>query len=134
MLAVDMLNPSKALHDRSDRTIDKITLIAKQEGYGGLLVRNMGAYRSTEPKVLLECADPVGPLNVEVLAMNLTAARVAAWGRIPPRIASRLHVPMWRASSRCTHVFQWTDKAPFIGRHPLFLKNATKLIPIEARP
>ena len=130
MVSVDMFNPSKATHETSDRTVDKCILIAKAEGFGGLIVRNMGAYRSTDPDALLECLDPVGPLNLEVLEMRLTDVRIAAWGRIPKPIATRLQRTLWRAGRRCTHVFAWTERAPFVGRHPLYLKNATKLIPI----
>jgi hypothetical protein len=134
MMGVDMFNPSTATHEKGDRTVDKCILIAKQEGFGGILVRNMGAYRSTDPDALLVCADPVGPLNLDVLAMELTPVRVAAWGRIPNKIAVRLHVPMWRAITRCTHVFAWTERSPHVGRHPLYLPNATKLLPIGAMP
>ncbi len=134
MLGIVMENPSRASHEVSDRTVDKCILIAKQEGFGGVLVRNIAAFRSTYPKDLLECHDPVGPLNCDVLRMPLTETTVSAWGRLAKPIAQRLHVPLWRAESRCTHVFQWTEKAPFIGRHPLFLKNSTRLMPIESRP
>lgn len=131
VLSVDMFNPSTASHEKNDPTVTKCVTIAVAEGFGGLLVRNLAAYRATEPKDLLRCHDPVGPLNREVLEMPLTPTRVAAWGRIPKPIARRLTMTMWRAQERCTHVFQWTDKAPFVGRHPLFLKNASHLIPIR---
>lgn len=131
ILGVDMMNPSSASHEKPDKTIDKCMLLAKQEGFGGLLVRNISAYRSTDPKALLTCMDPIGPRNREILEMNLTMTRVMAWGRIPGPIAKRLQRTLWRAERRCTHVFQWTDKPPLVGRHPLYLKNATRLIPIE---
>lgn len=134
MMSVTMFNPSKATHETSDRTVDKCILIAKQEGFGGLLVRNISAYRSTDPDGLLEAVDPIGPLNADVLAQEFTEVRVAAWGRIPARIASRLTRTLWRAERRCTHVFGWTEKAPFVGRHPLYLKNSTRLIPIDRSP
>lgn len=57
-----------------------------------------------------------------------------AWGRIGKATAARLLRTQWRAEHRCTHVFAWTEKAPFVGRHPLYLKNESKLLPIASRP
>jgi hypothetical protein len=74
--------------------------------------------------------DPLGPLNLAVLQHELVETRVGAWGRIPAKIASRLTPTLFGAIRRCTHVFAWTDKAPFVPRHPLYLKNETRLIPI----
>jgi hypothetical protein len=128
MMGVTMLNPSKAMHDRSDRTVDKCVLIAKQEGFGGLLVRNLSAYRSTDPEGLLEPSDPIGHLNLWVLKCELLEVRVGAWGRIPAKIASRLTPTLFGAIRRCTHVFQWTDRPPRVPRHPLYLRNETRLI------
>lgn len=134
MITVTMCNPSRATHEQSDRTVDKVCLIAKQEGFGGIIVKNISAYRSTDPNGMLEPIDPVGPLNLDVLEAPYTDVRVAAWGRIPPKIAARLSRPMFGAQRRCTHVFAWTTTAPFVGRHPLYLPNATKLIPIAGAP
>jgi len=134
MVTVTMWNPSKATHEVLDPTVKKVLLIARAEGFGGVIVKNLSAYRSTDPKGLLIPGDPVGPLNMAVLMDHMTEVRVGAWGRIPMPIARRLQVPMFRAESRCTHVFAWTDVAPFVPRHPLFLKNSTRLIPIERTP
>jgi hypothetical protein len=134
VLSVDMLNPSTATEEVNDPTVSKCVTIAVAEKFGALVVRNLAGYRATDPKELLVCNDPVGPLNRDVLSLGLTDTRVGAWGRIGKRTASRLQTTLWRAERRCTHVFQWTDKAPFVPRHPLFLKNATRLIPIASKP
>lgn len=133
ILSCTMLNPSKATHERSDRTVDKVLLIARHEGFGGVVVRNLGAFRATDPKEMMAAEDAVGPLNPMALEMVFGPARVMAWGRLSAAAARKL--PTWfQEKRRCTHVFQWTDKEPWVGRHPLYLKNATKLIPIEVTP
>lgn len=77
-----MLNPSTADHNRDDRTISRCVGFARDWGYGGLLVGNLFALRSTKPAKLYICDDPVGPCNDA--ALRDMAAQVdlivAAWG------------------------------------------------------
>ena len=77
-----MLNPSTADAIQDDRTISRCIAFARQWGYGGLLVGNLFALRSTDPKALRRSDDPVGPLNDgALLDMAENAALViAAWG------------------------------------------------------
>ena len=49
-----MLNPSTADAMKDDNTIRKIVKISNHNGYGGLYVGNMYAYRATNPKELFE--------------------------------------------------------------------------------
>lgn len=77
-----MLNPSTADHNRDDRTISRCVGFARKWGYGGLLVGNLFALRSTNPANLHISDDPVGPYNDA--ALRDMAAQVdmvvAAWG------------------------------------------------------
>lgn len=79
VFSIVMLNPSTADHAVDDPTIRKCIHFAKQEGCGALLVRNLFAWRATDPKELRGVADPAGPRNEEVLRLDpMFAVRVAA--------------------------------------------------------
>ena len=62
-LAIVMLNPSTADADKDDHTIRRCVSLAAFNGYGGIHVVNLFAYRATFPLELREAADPVGPDN-----------------------------------------------------------------------
>lgn len=77
-----MLNPSTADENASDPTATRCLNYAKRWGYGGLIVTNLFAYRSTDPGRLKLAGDPVGEHNAHAI---LYAARqsqivVCAWG------------------------------------------------------
>lgn len=77
-----MLNPSTADEVENDRTIRKCIRFANGWGYGGLYVGNLFAYRSTDPKHLLEVENPFGENNNDHL-MEMSAyckVMVCAWG------------------------------------------------------
>lgn len=77
-----MLNPSTADETVNDPTVERCQRRATAAGAGGLLVGNLFALRSTDPRGLYTCADPVGPENdAALLAMGARAdAIVLAWG------------------------------------------------------
>lgn len=81
-LVVIGLNPSTADQTQDDPTIARCTVRAERWGFGGLVMLNLFAYRSTQPGVMLRQADPIGPANDVALA-ELTRDRqlvIAAWG------------------------------------------------------
>jgi hypothetical protein len=77
-----MLNPSTADADVDDATIRKCIGFSQRWGYGGIVVVNLFALRSTDPKQLYMAVDPIGPRNPEFLRKVIPAAAlvVAAWG------------------------------------------------------
>jgi len=81
-VAFIMLNPSTADETANDPTVRRCIGYAKDWGYGTLLVGNIFALRSTDPKQLYEHTAPVGPDNDDHLqSINETAERtIAAWG------------------------------------------------------
>ena len=86
-LVVIGLNPSTADEDTRDPTVTRCINYAKAWGFGTLWMLNLFAYRATDPKVMREAADPIGPRNGEVLltecaeAFHLRAGMIlCAWG------------------------------------------------------
>jgi hypothetical protein len=76
------LNPSIADAEIDDPTLKRCITFAKAWGCGGLLLGNLFAYRATNPRVLRQVSDPVGPEN-DVWLGRLRAQAdlvVAAWG------------------------------------------------------
>jgi hypothetical protein len=57
------LNPSTADEVKDDPTVRRCIGYAKRWGFGGLIMTNIFAFRSTDPNALVELDDPVGPRN-----------------------------------------------------------------------
>jgi len=70
-----MLNPSTADADNDDPTIRRCKTFAAAWGYNELIVVNLFAQRTTEPRELFKADDPVGPDNHQWV---LKAAEMAA--------------------------------------------------------
>jgi hypothetical protein len=86
-LAFIMLNPSTADAEVDDPTIRRCMAFARRDGFGGIVVANLFAFRATDPAALKTAADPVGPDNDIGLRLNLLTSPiraadlvVAAWG------------------------------------------------------
>lgn len=81
-VAFIMLNPSTATAEVDDPTIRRCVGFARAWGYDTLEVVNLFARRATDPGVLYEVEDPVGPENDRHLLEVCSNARlvVAAWG------------------------------------------------------
>jgi hypothetical protein len=77
-----MLNPSTADALKDDPTVAKCGRFARRWGFGSLHVLNIFAFRSTDPDVLPNVADPVGPDNDAHIRDTVSGAGlvVAAWG------------------------------------------------------
>ncbi len=81
-LAFLMLNPSTADASQDDPTIRRCIGFAKAWGFGSLIVGNLFALRSTDPKALYSHSDPIGPDNDRHLLAIAKSARkiICAWG------------------------------------------------------
>lgn len=75
------LNPSTADAKVEDNTSRVCINYAKKWGYGGLLIGNLFAYRSTDKSALYKVSDPVGPENDKWLKriQSQAALVVCAW-------------------------------------------------------
>lgn len=76
------LNPSYADAEKDDRTVTSCIGYATSWGYGGLIMANLFAFRSTDPGALWEAEDPIGQENDRWLLRlsHTTDMTVAAWG------------------------------------------------------
>lgn len=125
-----MMNPSTADPLVDDPTVAKCGRYARTWGYGGLLVGNTFAYRSTDKRRLAEVPDPVGPENdAHLIAMAKSAAMVVfAYGqpghptlRARGSQVARLLV---EKAGITPHVLRLAkDGTPF---HPLYLKESLR--------
>jgi hypothetical protein len=128
-----MLNPSRADAVDNDPTATRCIGYSKAWGYGGLLITNIFALRSTDPAALKSAADPVGPDNdrhvVEVARSSSLV--VAAWGA-HPGIEGRVRaVRRMLADAGVTLHCLALTKGGHPG-HPLFLRGGLVPIKMEA--
>ncbi len=94
------LNPSTADAEKEDNTSRVCINYAKRWGYGGLLLGNLFAFRSTDQSALHTAKDPIGPENNAWLQKLQSQAALV--------------------------VCAWTDTGAYLGRDKFvlsFLKN-----------
>lgn len=86
-----MLNPSTATDTEDDPTIRRCIGFSKRWGFPGLTVVNLFAARATNPALLREMSDPIGPSNNYVISAHAVHAPriVAAWGAEAGRYPDR---------------------------------------------
>ena len=126
-----MLNPSIADANEDDPTIRRCMGFARSWGLGGILVLNLYALRSTDPKALWSHEDPIGPDNFRYLTDALSAACffgtpvVAAWGAN----AKPLRTEAFKSLARDRGVALQSLGTTKAGapRHPLYIKGDTEL-------
>lgn len=80
-----LMNPSKADANRDDPTTTFCMNVAERDGFGRMLTLNLYAVVGTDPKILTEAKDPIGPHNDDYITRTLAKRRpgdriVCAWG------------------------------------------------------
>jgi len=131
-----MLNPSTADWLVDDPTIGRCIEFARRDGYGGIAVANVFAFRATSPKKLARADDPVGPLNAGTISKLAQEAflddvpMVCAWGAhamaVEPAKAVLQTIADGGAKTVCLGVNK--DGSP---RHPLYVRGDQPLVPYE---
>lgn len=124
-----LLNPSTADELLNDPTVSRCIHRAKVLGYKHLIVVNLFAFRSTDPKALYKEKDPIGPENDSWILKCCGKADliVAGWGA---------HGIL---DHRGLDVRNMLERFPLmcLGRtkggepkHPLYIPNAAELVPL----
>ena len=134
MMAWVMLNPSTADGQVDDPTITRCINFADAWGFGGFMVYNLFAYRSTSPRNLWLVNDPVGVENSRWVreAANYPLV-VAAWGTSTAvQLLHRRQVPHHAEMSSALntlnlHCLGTTKNGS--PRHPLYLRKDTTPVP-----
>jgi hypothetical protein len=117
------LNPSTADENVDDPTIRRCIGFAMDWGYGGLVMTNLFAFRSTDPKGLTAVDDPVGPKNDEFLEFWACAGTpLAAWGAHPMAQGRSLDVIRMLHYLEVECLGFTKGGAP---RHPLYVPKTT---------
>ena len=119
------LNPSTADAKLDDPTIRRCVGFAKLWGFSWLLMGNVYAFRSTDPKSLQTVKNPVGPRNRDELdkMMAVSELVIVAWGN-NPLTAEAKEIANWVVKQ---------DKVKCLGqnkngtpKHPLYLAASTE--------
>lgn len=122
------LNPSTADETLDDPTIRRCLGFAKAWGFGGLLMLNIFALRSTDPRQLLKVEDPIGPENNDRLQRGVTVSElvVAAWG-VHGVVGNRGRDVIELLADQTTLMCLGRTKDGY-PKHPLYLPSSAELV------
>lgn len=131
-MPIVMLNPSTADAELDDPTIRRCMSFARREGYGGIFVVNLYAFRATDPKELTRVPFPHGGDNAYWLDIVLDQKHspvLCAWGANADADTARNFVAAANGyGTRLVCLGKTKDGSP---RHPLYVKSGQ---PFEAFP
>jgi len=117
------LNPSTADETNDDPTMRRCIRFSKDLGYGGFIMGNIFAYRSTDPHKLKKINNPVGNKNNYWLKkLNDEAGMtIAAWGTHGKYLDRGIKVKSLITNLYCLRITK--DGYP---SHPLYLPSTLK--------
>lgn len=128
-----MCNPSYGDATMDDPTILQCMRFARRDGYSGIVIGNVHAHISHDPRTLSSEKDPFGPDNREHLtaiiqnAKRLSIPVICAWGIIgtPGAKRSRL-IDMLKSEGVPLKCLGYTQE--IYPRHPLYVKKTTPFV------
>lgn len=114
------MNPSTADETTDDPTIRRCINFAKSWGYGGILVANLFAFRSTNPQRLYTEQDPVGSANDFYIKeySDKSKLTIACWGNHGNFINRSEEVCKLVNSLYCLDINKSGEP-----KHPLYVKH-----------
>lgn len=136
LLIFVMLNPSTATARLDDPTIRRCMGFARRDGYGGIIVVNLFAFRSPSPEVMKAAADPIGPLNTRILqhafeyAVTQNADVIAGWG-VHGDFKDQDYAVVQQAEITGVIAKCLGKSKGGHPRHPLYLKGDQPVLPLR---
>ena len=117
------LNPSTADEVKNDPTIRRCIGFAKDWGYGGVMIANIFAFRSTSPERMKNHKEPVGKENDWWIIQLAESAEmvIAAWGNHGTFLNRYQQVQNNLNHMKCMGLTSQNQP-----RHPLYLRRDTK--------
>lgn len=130
MVAFIGLNPSTATEEQNDPTVRRCIGYAQAWKFGGMVMLNAFAYRSTDPLALRKLPDPNGPMNDVYLREWATKADMilACYGTHAMYRGRYREVKALLSDQKVYHLGVTKDGHP---KHPLYLR--ANLLPQEWR-
>ncbi len=129
-----MLNPSTADAGHDDATLRRCIDFSRRLGFDELVISNLFALRSTDPRGLLRAPNPVGPDNDAWITRRCEQAdmTLVAWGAGPkrarPLLADRAAWVLTVVKDpRCLSI-----TADGMPGHPLRLNSSLEPVPFDA--
>jgi len=127
-----MLNPSTADEFEDDPTIRRCIGFSRRWGFGGIVVCNLFAHRSTDPKVLKLLDYPEGPENWRTIRKAATecSKTVCGWGAHGAvKCAGRKMVKRLQANGCAPQCLGTTKSGQ--PKHPLYIPYSQDLIALS---
>lgn len=131
-MAFIMLNPSTADENVLDPTLRRCRGYAEREGFGRMVIANLFALRSTDPKALRTHPDPVGEFNNTYLDVALTLAScvVVGWGNHGALRGRGEKIMKWlNGRGQIFHLGPLTGQGQ--PGHPLYLRKDIEFVKLE---
>lgn len=130
-----MLNPSTADAEQDDPTIRRCMGFARANGYGGIVVVNLFAFRATNPRDIPEDVwEAAGPENMRHLAdMAYGRDVVVAWGANERATAAVTSPSLEAIRSFASKVYCLGVTKSGAPRHPLYVRGDQSLTPYVER-
>ena len=121
-----MLNPNSADAQINDPTITCCINFAKSWGYGRLEVVNLFAYRTSQPSLLKQAAEPIGKDNDRYIMKSVLKSDrvILAWGNHGTWQKQDLYTLQLLKNYNHLYSLGMTKKG--CPRHPLYLSRTIK--------
>lgn len=122
-----MLNPSTASALVDDPTIRRCMGFADRNGFGSIIVRNLYAYRATQPAEVfkLRMVERLGENERYLAAVPQEGPTVCAWGVLGGAAGKDLARQLLRQRATLLHLGSLTNDGH--PRHPLYLRGDSRL-------